>query len=135
MPVWRVKAALFTAIHGAAFPQDPGVKLNHGQRANAHVSAPKAGGFPTICAPEAGAVQAASERASTPLTGLDANPHCPKNPAIPYALFPARGAMRLPVGRRRMRDGRVEEERLEIRSRPPRPDYGCEKENKWQRVL
>src|ERR1700726_4816345 len=28
----------------------------------------------------------APERASTSLTGLDANPHCPKNPAIPYAL-------------------------------------------------
>ncbi len=130
-----MKAALFSATHGAAFLLDPRVKLNHGRRANAHVSAPKRGVFPRYARAGAGARQAASERANTPLTGLDANPHCPKNPAIPYALFPGRGVMRLSGRRRGRRDTQVEEERFEIRSGPPRPDYGCEKENKWQRVL
>ena len=110
--------------------------LNDGRWANAHVSAPKRGVFPRYVHPKLAPRRGPSERASTPLTGLDANPHCPKNPAIPYTLPEVEhGALRRPAAGAGRRDTQVEEERFEMRSGPPRPDYGCEKENKWQRVL
>jgi hypothetical protein len=77
----------------------------------------------------------APECASTSLTGLDANPHCPKNPAIPYALRTLERNFCAPVPVGPASGTRKVEEEREIRSGPPRPDYGCEKENKWQRVL